>query len=66
MRDIVRKLALSRGSKVLDVGTGTGVLIPMLIEAVGASGAVVALGFDPQMLAEAKKKYHWPNLEFLE
>lgn len=66
LQDMVEELALSQGSKVLDLGTGTGVLIPMLMEAVSPSGVVVALDFAPQMLAEAKKKYQWPNLEFLE
>ncbi|MDR3541021.1 MAG: methyltransferase domain-containing protein [Desulfosporosinus sp.] len=66
LKNMVVELALSQGSKVLDLGTGTGVLIPMLIEAVGLSGTVVAIDFAPQMLAEARKKYQWPNLEFLE
>jgi len=66
LKNMVAELALSQGSKVLDLGTGTGVLIPMLIEAVGLSGTVVAIDFAPQMLAEARKKYQWPNLEFLE
>lgn len=66
LKKMVEELALSRGSKVLDLGTGTGVLVPMLIEAVGSSGAVVAIDFSLQMLAEAQKKYQWPNLEFLE
>ncbi len=66
IKNMVEELALPQGSKVLDLGTGTGILIPMLIEAVGSSGAVVAVDFAPQMLAEARKKYQWPNLEFLE
>ena len=66
LKNMVEELALSQGSKVLDLGTGTGVLVPMLIEAVGSSGEVVAIDFAPQMLAEAKKKYQGPNLEFLE
>lgn len=66
LQNMVTELDLSQGSKVLDLGTGTGVLIPMLIEAVGSSGEVVAIDFAPQMLAEARKKYQWPNLEFLE
>jgi len=37
LRNMVEELALPKGSKVLDLGTGTGVLIPMLIEAVGSS-----------------------------
>jgi len=66
LKNMVSELELPQGSKVLDLGTGTGVLIPMLIEAVGPSGAVVAMDFAPQMLAEARKKYQWPNLEFFE
>ena len=66
LQNMVAELDLSQGSKVLDLGTGTGVLIPMLMDAVGSSGAVVAIDFAPQMLAEARKKYQWPNLEFLE
>jgi len=66
LKKMVEELALPQGSKVLDLGTGTGVLLPMLIEAVGASGFIVAIDFAPQMLAEAQKKYQWPNLEFLE
>ena len=31
----------------------------MLIEDVGASGAVAAIDFAPKMLAEAQKKYQW-------
>lgn len=66
LKTMVEELALPQGSKVLDLGTGTGVLIPMLIEAVGLSGGVVAIDFAPQMLAEAQKKYQWLNLEFME
>lgn len=66
LKNMVAELALPQGSKVLDLGTGTGVLIPMLIEAVDSEGAVVAVDFAPQMLAEARKKYQWPNLEILE
>lgn len=66
IRNMVVELALSSGSKVLDLGTGTGVLIPMLMESLGSAGVVVALDFAPQMLAEAKRKSQWPNLEFLE
>lgn len=66
LKNMVAELALPQGSKVLDLGTGTGVLVPMLIEAVGPLGTVMAMDFAPRMLAEARKKYQWPNLEFLE
>lgn len=66
LKNMVKELALPQGCEVLDLGTGTGVLIPMLMEAVGSAGKVVGIDFAPQMLAEARKKYQWPNLEFLE
>ncbi|MCB8815984.1 class I SAM-dependent methyltransferase [Desulfosporosinus shakirovi] len=66
LKNMVEELALPPGCKVLDLGTGTGVLIPLLIEAVGSTGKVMGLDFSPRMLAEAGKKYQYPNLEFLE
>ncbi|AFQ42543.1 class I SAM-dependent methyltransferase [Desulfosporosinus meridiei] len=66
LKNMVEELALPPGCKVLDLGTGTGVLVPLLIEAVGSAGNVVGLDFAPQMLAEARKKYQYPNLEFIE
>lgn len=66
IRNMIKELALAPGSTVLDLGTGTGVLIPMLIEAVGSSGFVTAVDFAPKMLVEARKKFKWPNLIFLE
>lgn len=66
LQSIVEELALSPGSNVLDLGTGTGVLIPMLIKDIGPSGVVIAVDFSPKMLAEARKKYQLPNLEIME
>jgi len=66
LKELIGGLAIERGAKVLDVGTGTGVLIPFLAEAVGSSGTVVALDFAPEMLAAARKKYSRPNVQFLE
>ncbi|WP_088227415.1 methyltransferase domain-containing protein [Desulfosporosinus sp. FKB] len=66
LQSIVEELALSPGSNVLDLGTGTGVLIPMLIKDIGPSGVVIAVDFSPKMLAEARKKYQLPNLEILD
>lgn len=66
LREIVRGLSIRPGAKVLDVGTGTGILIPFLVEAVGSAGTVVAMDFAAQMLAVARQKYSWPNVQFLE
>ena len=49
---IVAALSIARGARVLDVGTGTGVLLPILAEAVGRDGGLVALDISFKMLVE--------------
>jgi len=53
LRAIVAGLGITFGSTVLDVDTGTGVLLPFLAEAVGPEGCIVAVDFAPAMLARA-------------
>ena len=43
---------------VLDVGSGTGVLLPYLHEKVGACGKITAVDFSENMLAKAKEKFN--------
>lgn len=45
------------GSTVLDVGSGTGVLLPYLHAAVGAGGEITAVDFSEKMLAKAQEKF---------
>jgi ubiquinone/menaquinone biosynthesis C-methylase UbiE len=52
----VKSLGLAEGDAVLDVGTGTGVLLPFIQEAVGRHGKVVAMDFAFRMLEEAKRR----------
>ena len=53
---IIQEIKIVPGSNILDVGTGTGVLIPMLTEAVGPQGKVTAMDFSPEMLKYARSK----------
>ncbi len=53
------------GSTVLDVGSGTGVLLPYLHAAVGAGGEITAVDFSKKMLAKAQEKFaNLGNIKF--
>jgi len=56
LKRIARCLNIKPGSKVLDVGTGTGVLIPFLLSEMGRNGQLVSLDFAEQMLRKARAK----------
>jgi ubiquinone/menaquinone biosynthesis C-methylase UbiE len=67
-RKAVAALGLKPGDTVLEIGAGTGRNFPYLIEAVGPSGAVIAVDSSPGMLAEAAKlvkRRGWSNVELL-
>jgi ubiquinone/menaquinone biosynthesis C-methylase UbiE len=65
-RDLAAALQLCGCDRVLDMGSGTGVLIPYLEEAVGASGEIIALDFSLAMLRTAKTKYPAGRVRFLQ
>ena len=52
----IRLLGLRPGDEVLDLGCGTGLNLPLLLEAVGPGGRVVGLDASPQMLAVARRR----------
>jgi len=64
--NIVKELNIRRGGRVLDVGCGTGVLLPFLVEAVGYEGEVVALDFSKNMLKQAEAKRFQPVVGFIQ
>lgn len=53
---VVALAELREGHWVLDVGTGTGVLLPYLLRWVGERGVVVALDISREMLCQAVQK----------
>lgn len=60
---LVPTFGLLPGQKVLDVGTGTGLLIPFLLKAVGPTGQVSAIDYAEKMVKICKLKYaHLPNV----
>jgi ABC-type Mn2+/Zn2+ transport system permease subunit/ubiquinone/menaquinone biosynthesis C-methylase UbiE len=66
LKEIIRVFDLEEGSKVLDVGTGTGVMIPYLLQEVKKNGKIVAIDVSEKMVAIAKERYDENhNIEFI-
>ncbi|MGQ9488290.1 MAG: class I SAM-dependent methyltransferase [Armatimonadota bacterium] len=59
---VVTLADLHAGQRVLDVGTGTGVLVPHILQRVGQHGIVVALDISRGMLRQAKAKMFPSNV----
>ncbi len=64
-RRTVALLNLKPGDVVLDVGAGTGLSYPLLRDAVGPTGRVLAFEQSPEMFAQAQARCAregWPNI----
>ena len=61
LSEVVQWFHLSEGDSVLDVGTGTGILLPSLGKAIGPKGQVVGMDFSFRMLEEAKRRPGLPG-----
>lgn len=57
IRYLLSFLTIPPSSTVLDVGSGTGILIPFLREKMGSSGLIVELDVAEEMLEVAKRKF---------
>lgn len=64
LKRVAREADVRPGMRVLDVGTGTGVLIPYLLEALSGNGSVLAIDISREMLEQARAKGFPETVEF--
>ncbi|HOO97650.1 MAG TPA: class I SAM-dependent methyltransferase [Caldisericia bacterium] len=64
IEEILSSFAINQGDSVLDVGTGTGILIPHLLKRIGASGKIKAIDCAMGMIEVAREKFKEPNVVF--
>jgi ubiquinone/menaquinone biosynthesis C-methylase UbiE len=63
LEKVVPQFGITSGQHVLDVGTGTGVLIPYLSKAVGPEGSITAIDFSEKMANQCRIKHsHLTNV----
>ena len=63
LEKLVPQFGLEQGQNILDVGTGTGILIPHIIRAVGPTGSVTAIDYSENMIKICKTKHsHLKNV----
>jgi sirohydrochlorin ferrochelatase/SAM-dependent methyltransferase len=65
LRSFVEVAGIGPGQRVLDVGSGRGILLPLLAEAVDPGGQVTALDVSPQMLAAARRQHGSLSVRYL-
>lgn len=64
--NIIKELGIQEGSTILDVGTGTGIVLPFLKEEVGPRGKIVAFDIAEEMLQLAREKNGDEIIEYIE
>ena len=57
LEKLIPKFGLKLGQTVLDAGTGTGVLIPFLLKAIGSSGSITAIDYSENMIKKFQSKF---------
>ena len=67
-RQAIARLALRQGERVLDLGCGTGLSLPLLREAVGPQGQVIGVEQSPEMIDKARQRVAaqgWKNVTLI-
>lgn len=65
----IKKLSLQRGNCVIELGCGTGLNFPFLMEQIGPEGRLIGVDFTPGMLDIARMRVErsgWKNVELIQ
>jgi demethylmenaquinone methyltransferase/2-methoxy-6-polyprenyl-1,4-benzoquinol methylase len=65
----IKKLSLQRGNFVIELGCGTGLNFPFLIEQIGPEGRLIGIDLTPEMLDIAQVRVDrsgWKNVELIQ
>jgi len=62
LEKLIKSFKLKKGSQVLDLGCGTGILFPHILKAIGRKGRVFGVDLSEQMLLEARRKHRDENI----
>ncbi|MGR9086559.1 MAG: class I SAM-dependent methyltransferase [Gammaproteobacteria bacterium] len=65
----ISALGLNPGDTVVEIGCGTGLNFPYLLESIGETGRLIGVDLTDAMLDKAKEKIHrngWQNVELVE
>jgi len=64
--DVFEMIQLHEGNLVLDVGSGNGVLLPIIESYIGNAGRIIAVDAAPGMIERAIQKHgHYGNITFM-
>jgi ubiquinone/menaquinone biosynthesis C-methylase UbiE len=64
LRTTLERLAIPGGASILDVGCGTGVLVPFLLPIIGDGGRYLGIDVSDGMIELARRKFSDPRVAF--